>query len=112
MPGSAVLTKDNSGYSKGYLGGIIYGLFEVFLVGKTGSTMKKRRDVILDEKAIVDDLVKGKTLVVGEDVNSPGQMRQGTIEQIGDSVFTIRSNNGTWKSKLDDIRVAKISKLC
>ena len=112
MRGSAVLTKENFGYSKGYLADFSWGDLEVFLVGETVSTFKNRKDVILDQKVIVQDLVERVTVVVGEDVNSPGSIKEGIIEQIGDAVCTIRSTDGTWKSKLDDIRVAKIPKSC
>ncbi|XP_078348139.1 protein lev-9-like isoform X2 [Oculina patagonica] len=111
MPGSIVLIKEKAGYRKGFVGGIFSDRLEVFLSGKRDSTLKNKADVILDEKPHARDLTRG-TLVLGEDVNSPGLIRKGKIEQIGDTTCTIKTNDKTWNSKLKDIRIVKISNPC
>ncbi len=111
MRGSIVLIKEKAGYRKGFVGGLFWGLLEVFLSGKRDSTIKDKADVILDEKPNTRDLTR-ETLVLGEDVNSPGLIRKGKIEQIGDTTCTIKTNDKTWNSKLNDVRIVKISNLC
>ena len=73
--------------------------------------MMKTTDVILDEKPNVHELTKG-TVVLGESVNSPGIIREGKIEQIGDSFCTIKTNDATWKSNLNDVRIVKKTYFC
>jgi len=111
LQGSAVLIKRDGGYRKGYMGGIFFGQLEIFQFGEGKSSLKKAADVILDEKANVHELTKG-TLVLGEDVYSPGVIREGIIEQVLASSCTIKTNNETWKSNLNDVRIVKISNLC
>ena len=114
MRGSAVLIKQNGIYQRGFVGGYIStkaNLLEVFLRGKFSSIQVTRAEVILDEKPAVHELVIGK-LVLGEDVTTPGLIRKGKIEQITDSVYTIKTNNETWKSDINDIRIDKISAFC
>jgi len=111
LEGSAVLIKRDGGYRKGYVGGIFYGRLEIFQFGERKSTLKKAADVILDEKANVHELTKG-TLVLADDVYSPGVIREGIIEQIWASSCTIKTNNETWKSNLNGVRIVKISNLC
>ena len=112
MRGSAVLIKTNVGYQKGYVGGIYHGdILEVFQSGETASKTKERTELILDEKLNAHDLAIG-TEVIGEDVNSPGLIRQGTLQQIGDSFCTIKTNDETWKSNLNDVRGIKSSDFC
>ena len=111
MRGSAVLINENGRYQRGFVGEYIYGnLLEVFLSGKP-SRMKKSGEVILDEKPNVHELAIG-TLVLGEDATSPGQIREGKIEQISNSVCTIKSNDEIWKSDLNKIRIVKRSGYC
>ncbi|KAL9989278.1 hypothetical protein ACROYT_G003811 [Oculina patagonica] len=112
MRGSIGFIKDNAGYRKGFVSGFFWGFFlEVFMSGKRDSILKNKEDVILDEKPHARDLTRG-TLVLGEDVNSPGIIRKGKIEQIGDTTCTIKTNDKTWNSKLKDVRIVKISNLC
>jgi len=111
LQGSAVLIKRDDGYRKGYVGGIFFGQLEIFQFGEEKSSVKKAADVILDEKANVHELTK-ETLVLGEDVYSPGVIREGNIEQVWASSCTIKTNNETWKSNLNDVRIVKISNLC
>lgn len=111
MRGSAVLIKQNGAYRKGHVGTYIYrDLLEVYQPGYFGE-MKNRVEQILDEKPHAHDLARG-TLVLGEDVNSPGLIREGKIEQIGDTSCTIKTNDETWKSNLNDVRVVKIPDFC
>ena len=70
-----------------------------------------REHMILDEKPSVYDLAIG-TLVLGEDATSPGQIREGKIERIANSVCTIKSNDEIWKSDFNKIRIVKISDFC
>ena len=93
------------------MGGIFYGWLEVFQFGEAKSTLKKAADVILDEEPSVHELTN-RTLVLGKDVNSPGVIREGNLEQVGASFCTIKTNNETWKSNLNDVRIVKISNLC
>ena len=114
MRGSAVLIKQNGRYQRGYVGGYIStkaNLLEAFFPGKFTSIPVARTEVILDEKPDVHELVIGK-LVLGEDVTTPGLIRKGKIEQITDSVCTIKTNDETWKSDINDIRIDKISAFC
>ena len=114
MRSSAVLIKRNDRYQRGYVGEFIStkaNLLEVFLPGQRNSIIVTRADVIQDEKPDVHELSIGK-LVVGEDVTSPGLIRKGKIQQITDSVCTIKTNDETWKSDLNDIRNVKISPFC
>ena len=73
--------------------------------------MKTTAHVILDEKPNVHDLAIG-TLVLGEDATSTGQIRKGKIEQISNSVCTLKSDDEIWKSDLNKIRIVKISDYC
>jgi len=57
------------------------------------------------------ELAIGK-LVLVEDVGSPGLITEGEIEQIEDSVCTIKTNDKPWKSDLNKIRIIKISDFC
>ena len=114
MRGSAVLIKLNGGYQRGFAGEYFRGKYdqlELFLPGETNSIIMKRAHVILDEKPNVHDLAIGN-LVLGEDASSPGQIREGEIEQIADSVCTIKTNDETWKSDLNKIRIVKIYDFC
>ena len=114
MRGSAVLIKQNGRYRRGYVGEFIStktDLLEVFFPGKVDSIIVARSDVIQDEKPDVHELAIGK-LVLGEDATSPSLIRKGNIEQITDSVCTIKMNDETWKSDLNDIRIVKISAFC
>ena len=113
MRGSAVLTKQNGRYQRGFVGYISTkaNLLEVLLPGKIAGIQVTRAEVILDEKTDVHELVIGK-LVLGEDVTTPGLIRKGKIEQITDSFCTIKTNDETWKSDLNDIRIDKISAFC
>ena len=111
MRGSAVLIKQSNGYQEGYIAGIYYGLLDIYQSGQKKSKIKKRAEVILNEKPNAQDLAKG-TLVLGEDVRSPGLIRQGKLEQIRDSLCTIKTNDETWKSNLNDVRVIKIPDFC
>jgi len=112
MRGSAVLFKENGRYQRGIVGEYISGnVLEVYLLGNTGSKMVARSQLIQDEKPSIHELAIGK-LVLVEDVGSSGLMREGKIEQIEDSVCTIKTNNKTWKSDLNKIRIIKISDLC
>ena len=83
----------------------------MFQFGEAKSTLKKAADVVLDEKPNVHELTN-RALVLGEDVNSPGVIREGNIEQVGTSSCTIKTNSETWKSNLNDVRIVKISNLC
>ena len=114
MRSSAVLIKQNDRYQRGYIGEVIStkaDLLEVFLPGQRNSIIVTRADVVQDEKPDVHELSIGK-LVLGEDVTSPGLTRKGKIEQITDSVCTIKMNDETWKSDIKDIRIVKISAFC
>jgi len=113
MRGSAVLIKENGRYQRGFVGEYIDVEYntEVFLPGKTESVIMKRAHVILDEKPNVHELALG-TLVLAEDATSPGQIREGKIEQISNSVCTIKSNDEIWKSDLNKIRIVKIPDFC
>ena len=114
MRGSAVFIKQNGRYQRGYVGEYIStktNELEVHFPGKDRSTMVTRADVVQDDKPGVHDLVIGK-LVLVEDTTSPGLIRNGKIEQITDSVYTIKTNYKTWKSDLNDIRVVKVPAFC
>ena len=112
MRGSAVLVKENGRYERGVVGEYISGnSLEVFLLGNTRSKMVVRSQLIQDEKPSIHELAIGK-LVLAEDVGSPGLITEGKIEQIEDSVCTIKTNNKTWKSDLNKIRIIKISDFC
>ena len=113
MRGSTVLIKQNGRYQRGYVGEYFStkGVLEVFLPGKVESMVVKRADVIQDEKPDVHELAIGK-LVLGEDATSPGLIRKGNIEQITDPVYTIKSNDETWKSDLNNIRIVKMPAFC
>ena len=114
MQGSAVLIKQNDGYQRGFVGkyfGGKHNIVELFLPGKINSIAMQRADMILDEKPSVHDLAIGN-LVLGEDASSPGQIRQGKIEQIADSFCTIKTDDEIWKSELNKIRIVKISDFC
>ena len=114
MRGSAVLVKENGRYQRGFIGEYIdveYNLLEVFPSGKTGSLKMNRAHVTLDEKPNVHELAIG-TSALGEDETSPGQIREGKIGQISNSVCTIKSNDETWKSDLNKIRIVKRSDFC
>jgi hypothetical protein len=73
--------------------------------------MMETADVILDEEPNVHELATG-TLVLGEDISSPGITREGKIEQIADSFCTIKTNDETWKSNLNDVRIVKKTYFC
>lgn len=114
MRGSVVYTKQNDRYHRGYVGAYISiktNSVEVLLPGKVDSIITTRADVVQDEKPDVHELAIGK-LVLGEDVTTPGLIRKGKIVQITDSVCTIKTNDETWKSDLNDIRIVKISPFC
>jgi len=114
MRGSAVLIKENGRYQPRFVGEYIdveNNLLEVFLPGKKRSMIMNREHMILDEKPSVYDLAIG-TLVLGEDATSPGQIREGKIERIANSVCTIKSNDEIWKSDFNKIRIVKISDFC
>jgi len=114
MRGSAILIKENGRYQHRFVGEYIdveYNLLEVLPPGKKRSIIMNRDHVILDEKPSVQDLAIG-TLVLGEDATSPGQIRKGKIEQISNSVCTIKSNHEIWKSDLNKIRIVKRSAFC
>ena len=112
MRGSAVLVKENGRYQRGIVGTYISGnSLEVFLLGYTLSKIVARSQLIQDEKPNIHELAIGK-LVLVEDVGSPGLITEGKIEQIEDSVCTIKTNNKTWKSDLNKIRIIKISDFC
>ena len=92
MRGSAVLIKQNGRYQRGYVGEYIStkgNVLEVFLPVKVASMIVKRADVVQDEKPDVHELAMGK-LVLGEDSTSLGLIGKGNIEQIKDSVYTIK----------------------
>ena len=92
MRGSAVLIKQNGRHQRGYVGEYISSkgnVLEVFLPVKVASMIVKRADVVQDEKPDVHELAMGK-LVLGEDSTSPGLIGKGNIEQIKDSVYTIK----------------------
>ena len=114
MRGSAALIKQNGRYQRGYVGEYIStkrNVLEVFLPGKVASMIVKRADVIQDEKPDVHELAVGM-LVLGKDATSPGLIRKGNIEQIEDSVYTIKTNDETWKSDLNNIRIVKLPAFC
>ena len=114
MRGSAVLIEQNGRYQRGYVGEYIVTKtndLEVFLPGKDKSMMVKRADVIQDEKPDVHELAVGM-LVLGEDSTSRGLIRKGNIEQITDSVYTMKTNDETWKSDLNNIRIVKMPAFC
>ena len=107
MRGSAVLIEQNGRYQRGYVGEYISTKtdeLEVHFPGKDGSIIVARADVIPDEKPNVHELAIGK-LVLGEDAASPGLIRKGNIEKRADSVYTIKTNDETWKSNLNNIRI-------
>ena len=114
MRGSAVLIKQGGRYQRGYVGEYIdtkTDQLEVHFPGKDDSIIVVRADVIPDEKPDVHELAIGK-LVLGKDAASPGVIRNGKIEQITDSVYTIKTNDETWKSGLRNIRIVKMPALC
>ena len=114
MGGSAVLIKQNGRYQRGYVGEYIStttNQLEVHFPGKDVSIIVARAEVIPDEKPDVHELAIGK-LVLGEDAASPGLIRNGEIEQITDSVYTIKTNDETWKSDLNNIRIVKMPAFC
>jgi len=112
MRGSAILFKEKGRYQRGFVGEYIYGNFlEVLLPERTRSMITSRTRVILDEKPNVHELAIG-ILVIGEDPTSPGQIRVGQIEQISNSVCTIKSYDGIWRSDLNKISIVKISDYC
>ena len=111
MGGSAVFIKQNDRYQRGYAGKTYANWLEVFLPGKVDSIVVTKADVVQDEKPDVHELTIGK-LVLGEDATSPGLIRKGKIEQITGSVCTIKTNDETWESDLNDIRIDKISSFC
>ena len=114
MRGSAVLIKRNGRYQRGYVGEYIStktNVLEVYFPGKDHSIIVTRADVVQDEKPDVHELAIGK-LVLGEDATSPGLIRKGNIEQITDSVYTIKTNDETWKSDLNNIRIVKMPAFC
>ena len=114
MRGSAVIIKQKDRYQRGYIGEVIStkaDLLEVFLPGQRNSIIVTRADVVQDEKPDVHELSIGK-LVLGQDVTSPGLIRKGKIQQITDSVCTIKTNDETWKSDIKHIRIVKISAFC
>ena len=114
MRGSSVLIKQNGRYQRGYVGEYIVtktNELEVHFPGKDGTRIVTRADVVQDEKPDVHELAIGK-LVLVEDATSPGLIRNGKIEQITDSVYTIKTNYKTWKSDLNDIRVVKMPVFC
>lgn len=104
--GSALVIKQTGGYHRGSVEEYIstkYNIFEVCLPGKTLSIIVPRAEVIQDEKPNIHELAIGK-LVVGEDVASPGLLREGKIVQIAYSVCTIKTNEETLRSDLGKIR--------
>ena len=114
MRGSAVLIKQDGRYQRGYVGEYIStktNQLEVHYPGKDLSIIVARAEVIPDEKPDVHELAIGK-LVLGEDAASPGLIRNGKIEQIKESVCTIKTNDETWKSDLNDIRIVKMPAVC
>ena len=114
MRGSAVLIELNGRYQRGYVGEYIStktNELEVHFPGKDGTRIVTRAYVVQDEKPDVHELVIGK-LVVGEDAASPGLIKNGKIEQIKDSVYTIKTNDETWKSDLNNIRIVKMPAFC
>ena len=114
MRGSAVFIKQNGRYPRGYVGEYIStktNLLEVHFPGKDLSIIVARAEVIPDEKPDVHELAIGK-LDLGEDEASPGLIRNGKIEQIKDSVYTIKTNDETWKSGLRNIRIVKMPAFC
>ena len=112
MRGSAVLVKENGRYQRGIVGEYISGNYlEVYLHGIGGRKMLARSQLIQDEKPNIHELAIGK-LVLVEDVGSPGIITEGKIEQIENSVCTIKTNDKTWKSDLNKIRIIKISDFC
>jgi len=112
MRGSAVLVKENGRYQRGIVGEYISGnSLEVFLLGNTDSKMVPRSQLIQDEKPSIHELAIGKSVLV-ENVGLPGLITEGEIEQIEDSVCTIKTNNKPWKSDLNKIRIIKISDFC
>ena len=114
MRGSAVLIKQNGRYQHGYVGEYIStkaNKLEVLFPGKDLRRIVTTADVVQDEKPRVHELAIGK-LVLGKDAASPGVIRNGKIEQITDSVYTIKTNDETWKSDLNDIRIVKMPAFC
>jgi len=112
MRGSAVLIKENGRYQRGFVGYFIHGnSLEVWLPVRTSSIWTSREHVILDEKPNVHELAIG-ILVIGEDPTSPGQIRVGRIEQISNSVCTIKSYDGIWRSDLNKISIVKKAHYC
>ena len=112
MRGSAVLIKQNGRYQRGYVGEYISkNELEVHFSGKGDVRIVTRAAVVQDEKPDVQELVVGK-LVLVEDAASPGLFRKGNIEQMTDSVYTIKTNDETWKSDLNNIRIVKMPAVC
>lgn len=72
--------------------------------------MKNAANVILDEKPNVHELTKG-TLVLGEDLYSPGVIREENIELVGASFCMIKTNNETWFVIKDVVPIVNRTKL-
>ena len=108
MSGSAVLFKEGGKYRKGRFA-FVKGVELEVIEGKQYKYLSKDDILILDEKANVNQLTEGTT-VVGTD--SRGKIKRGNIKRSCSSTSCpIETNGVEWQSKLENVRLFK-GELC
>ena len=108
LTGSAVIVKANGKYLKTRVKKVYRSTDQIKVVGY--SPILSRRDPVLDE---TPDPVKltPNTLVLGKNIGS-GSFEKGIIERKDGTKYWIKTNDFTWASDLNDVRLVKSPEFC
>ena len=109
LTGSAVIVKVNGKYLKTHVKKVYRSSNQVRVIGHRGLPLSTR-DAVLDETPDPAKLTPN-TLVLGKNIGS-GSFQRGIIERKDGTKYWIKTNNVTWASDLNDVRLAKSPEFC
>jgi len=108
LTGSAVIVKANGGYLKTQLKKVYRPSNQFTVVGYRPKL--STRDAVLDETPDPAKLTSNK-LVLGKNIGS-GSFRKGVIERKDGTKYWIKTDDFTWASDLNDVRLVKSPEFC
>ena len=108
LTGSAVIVKANGRYLKTRVKNVYRSRNQFRAIGYWG--MLSRRDAVLDETPDPAKLTPN-TFVLGKNIAS-GSFQKGIIERKDGTKYWIKTNDVTWASDLNDVRLGKSPEFC
>ena len=108
LTGSAVIVKVDGRYLKAHVRKVYRSRNQLRVIGYW--PVLSTRDAVLDETPDPAKLTPN-TLVLGKNIGS-GSFQKGIIERKDGTKYWIKTNDVTWASDLNDVRLVKSPEFC